>query len=69
MREWLVSLIREAVRAEVSEHFRVLEDKAALTESALSSIRVKEKADAKKPIMGKQWGAIAREAERKSELV
>jgi hypothetical protein len=69
LREWLLALIREAVRDEVAHHFRSLEDKTALIESNFASIaaRAKEKTEQKTPTLGKQWGATARRLEAKSE--
>jgi seryl-tRNA synthetase len=56
VRQWLVSLIREAVRAEVEHHFRALEDKTARIETHFAQIAVqvreKQQRDAKE--RGKQ---------------
>jgi hypothetical protein len=71
MRSWLTTLIREAVRAEVEQHLRTLEDKTARIESNFASIaiRVKEKQEQQKkqPTLGHQWGSVSKRLEENSE--
>lgn len=66
MREWLITLIREAVRAEVEHNFRALQDKTALLEASLAGLRVKDKHEAR-PSLSRQWGAVSRRLEDGSE--
>lgn len=70
-RQWLITLIREAVRAEITEHFRAQEEMIGLCLSNIA-VRAKEKQeDAKKAphSLGKQWSARARDLEAKSESI
>jgi len=59
MREWLIKLIREAIRAELSERLSESEAKLALIETSFANIaiRVKEKQEQaqQKPQRPRTW--------------
>jgi hypothetical protein len=70
MRAWLMALIREAVREELEQHFRSLENKLESIEAILTTAaqKVVEKQERKAiPAFGLQWGAIARKREQETE--
>jgi len=57
MKHWLISLIRLAIREELSAQLRIMEDKLIRVETCITTAatRVKEKEEAKHPARPRNW--------------